>query len=157
MLTEEQRREAVLIASVGCDRETVAKYIGCGLEELATAILVDRAFGQELGRAEAACELAHMRNLQQAGRDVRHWRASVWWLERRVPERYAKREARSVGRRDLVAFLREVAGSIASAVRHEDDRERVIAELKTLSENAADPLRIAGEAVEEAPNETEEP
>ncbi len=156
MLSDEQKREAVLIASVGCDRETIAKYVGCGRDELDTALLLDRAFGCELRRAEAACELAHMRNLQQAGRDVRQWRASVWWLERRAPERYAKRDAGSVGRRDLVAFLRDVAGSIAAAVRNEDDRERVIAELQTLSEDAADPLRLTANGADVAEQDTNE-
>lgn len=159
MLNDEQRREAVLIASVGCDRETIAKYAGCGLEELNRALLVDRAFGRELRRAEASCELAHMRNLQQAGRDVRQWRASVWWLERRAPERYAKRDAGSVGRRDLIAFLKEVSVSLAAAVRHEDDRERVIAELKTFSEAAADPLRLTDRRSptdDDAPSEPED-
>lgn len=160
MLNDEQKREAVLIASVGCDRETIAKYAGCGLDDLNTSLLVDKAFGKELRRAEAACELAHMRNLQQAGRDVRQWRASVWWLERRAPERYAKREAGSVGRRDLVAFLREVSSSLAAAVRHEDDRERVVAKLKSLGEAAADPLRLTETKPtvdEDSPTETEEP
>lgn len=158
MLSDEQKREAVLIASVGCDRETVAKYAGCTLDDLNTALWVDRAFGRELRRAEAACELAHMRNLQQAGRDVRQWRASAWWLERRAPDRYAKRDAGSVGRRDLVAFLKEVSGRIAAAVRHEDDRERVVAELRSLSDSAADPLRLTEGVTkpgDESPNDPE--
>lgn len=157
MLSTEQKKEAVLIASVGCDRETIAKYVGCNLDELNAALLVDRAFRRELRRAEAACELAHLRNVQQAGRDPKQWRASVWWLERRAPDRYAKRDAGSVGRRELVAFLRDVAGSLAAAVRHEDDRERVIAQLQAVAEAAADPLRLTSDTVEEAPSEAEAP
>lgn len=142
MLSDEQKREAVLIASVGCDRETAAKYIGCRLEQLNDEFAFDPVFASDMRRAEAGCELAHMRSIQQAARDERHWRASVWWLERRLPERYARRDAGSVTRRDLMCFLSAVATAVAEAVRDEEDRRRVLETLGELAESLADPLLI---------------
>ncbi|MEO0529630.1 MAG: hypothetical protein AAF266_03530, partial [Planctomycetota bacterium] len=133
-LTDEQKRDAVLITSVGCDRETAAKYAGCTADELNNAIDIDHDFADQLQRAEAGCELAHMRTIQQAGRDERHWRASVWWLERRLPERYARRGPGSVGRRELVRFLEAVATGVATAVRDESDRQRVVETLQELTQ-----------------------
>lgn len=141
-LTDEQKREAVLIASVGCDRETAAKYVGCTLDQLTDTSQRDNEFAEQLRRAEAGCELAHMRSIQQAAKDERHWRASVWWLERRLPERYARRDADAVSRRDLVRFLGAVATGVASAVKDESDRQRVLVTLSQLAEAVSDPLLL---------------
>ena len=48
----------------------------------------DAEFVANVRRAEASVELSHMRNVQQAAKDKKDWRASVWWLERRSPERF---------------------------------------------------------------------
>lgn len=151
-LSEEQKREAVLIASVGCDRETIAKYVGCVSTSLDEALRMDQAFAASLRRAEASCELTHMRSIQQAARDERHWRASVWWLERRAPERYARRDADAVGRREVVRFLTTIASTIAEAVRNDGDRRRVLDKLGELGESLVDPLLIE----KKSPGNTEE-
>lgn len=141
-LTAEQKREATLIAAVGCDRETAAKYVGCSPASLDEALRDDADFAKEMRRAEAGCELAHMRNVQQAARDERYWRASVWWLERLAPERYARRDADTLSRREVARFLAAVAAAIADVVRHEDDRHRVLEKLSDLAEVFTDPLLI---------------
>lgn len=142
MLTDEQKREATLIASVGCDRETAAKYVGCSLQQLNATAYGDPAFAEQMRRAEAGCELAHMRNIQQASRDERHWRASVWWLERRLPERYARRDAGAVGRRDLASFLAKLSADLAGLLRDPEDRSRVLDTLKQAGESLSDPLLL---------------
>ncbi len=152
MLNDEQKNEAVLIASVGCDRETVASYLGCNLDEMNVAAIEDPDFAKRYRRAEAGCELAHMRAVQQAAKDEKNWRASVWWLERRLPERYGKRGPGTVGRRDLVQFLKAVATGIAGAVQNDDDRQRVIETLQGITGKLTDPLSI-----EQAEVDSEEP
>ena len=142
MLTDEQKQEATLIASVGCDRATAAKYVGCSLQQLNAAAYGDPAFAEQMRRAEAGCELAHMRNIQQASRDEKHWRASVWWLERRLPERYARRDAGAVGRRDLAGFLAKLSADLAGLLRNTEDRDRVLEKLKEAGESLSDPLLI---------------
>lgn len=62
-LTEEQKKEATLIASVGCDRELAARYLGCSIHDLVNEALSDDVFAKALRRAEAGAELAHMRNI----------------------------------------------------------------------------------------------
>ena len=150
LLNDEQKREAALIASVGCDRETAAKYVGCAAEALADAAQSDPGFADALRRAEAGCEVAHMRNIQQAAREERNWRASVWWLERRLPERYARREAGAVGRRELLRFLSAVASGLAAAIHSDDDRRRVLDKLQQIGESLADPL-LPGDADPDEP------
>ena len=59
-------------------------------------MLRDADFAAEVRRAEAPVELSHMRNVQNAAQDGKNWRASVWWLERRSPERFGPRGAGTV-------------------------------------------------------------
>lgn len=152
-VTDEQKREAALIVSLGCDLETAAKYVGATLRELWDEAESDTEFAGSLRRAEAGAELAHMRNVQQAARDVKQWRASVWWLERRAPERYARRDD-AVGRRELLGLLGAVANAVADAVRDDADRRRVLDRLSELAESLVDPWQERTEA--EAPQEEEE-
>jgi hypothetical protein len=139
-LTEDQKREAVAIVALGCDRETAAKYVGCTVQQLGDEARRDPGFAAEVRRAEAGCELGHMRVVQQAAREQKQWRASLWWLERRAPDRYARRDAGTVTRRELGRFLHAVAGGIAAEVRDEDDRRRVLDRLALLADSIADPL-----------------
>ncbi|TWT46500.1 hypothetical protein [Botrimarina hoheduenensis] len=140
MLTDQQKREASLVLSVGCDRETAAKYVGCTIEDLLDLARQDERFAATLRRSEAGVELAHMRNIQQAARDERHWRASVWWLERLAPERFGRRDAGAITRRELAGLLSAIATGIAAEVRHEGDRQRVLDKLEELVQTLRDPL-----------------
>lgn len=133
MLSDEQKKDATLVAMVGCDRETIAKYVGCTADDLLAATQADPAFAADLRRAEAGCELAHMRSVQQAARDERHWRASVWWLERRLPSRYARRAADAVGRDELSRFLAAVAQVVATNVEGEAERRAVLLAIERLA------------------------
>lgn len=141
-LTEEQKKEAVLIASVGCDRELASRYLGCSIHDLLNEALRDDSFAKSLRRAEASAELAHMRNIQQAAKDDRHWRASVWWLERRAPHRYGRRGSGEITRRELVRFLGSVTSCVVGAIHQEEDRQRVLDQLDELAENLSDPLLL---------------
>lgn len=140
MLTEKQKQEAALVLSVGCDRETAAKYVGCAIDELVESARRDDGFAAALRKSEAGVELAHMRNIQQAAKDEKHWRASVWWLERLAPERFARRDAGVVTRRELAGLLSTIASGIAAEVRHEDDRQRVLDKLTEVAHTLSDPL-----------------
>ncbi len=141
-LTEEQKKEATLIASVGCDRELAARYLGCTVQDLVSDALRDEIFAKALRRAEAGAELAHMRNIQQAAKEERHWRASVWWLERRAPHRYGRRGSGEITRRELIRFLSSVTSSVASAIHQTEDRQRVLDKLDELADNLTDPLLL---------------
>ncbi len=129
-LTAEQQGQVYGILSVGCDRETAANYIGCSLADLVRAMRQDAEFGASVRRTEAATELSHMRTVQNAAKDEKNWRASVWWLERRSPERYGSRSAGAVTTRHLKAYLTIVGESLHNDIRNAEDRERVMARFK---------------------------
>ncbi len=120
--------------SMGCDRETACNYLGKTAVELRAELQRDNAFRRQLLRAEATPEFSHTRNLYNAAKDEKHWRASVWWLERRAPERYAKRAPESITAAQLREVIEELTDVIISEVNDPQDRRRVLARLVQIAE-----------------------
>lgn len=135
-LTEEQKREVCTIAAVGCDRQIAARYLGCGVADLQAALEADPDFARDLAQAEAGAELVHMQNLKEAAQEEKNWRASVWWLERRSPDRYGRRDARAVSAAQVQRFVEALAAIIAEEVRHAEDRQRLLSRLDALANEA---------------------
>ena len=112
-LSNEQKAQIFGILSVGCDRETAAEYVGCSLADIRRHMESDPQFVANVRRAEARIELSHMRCVHDVVENKKEWRAAVWWLERRSPERYGRRTPDAVTARQLKAFV-SLPGSNAS-------------------------------------------
>lgn len=132
-LTKDEKREACAIASVGCDRDIAARYLGCTLDEFQAELARQPTFARDLAKAEAAAELVHMKNLKIAAEDEKNWRASVWWLERRSPERYGRRNPTAIPAGQLQSFLSEVAQVISDAVADSDQRAELLQRIESLA------------------------
>jgi hypothetical protein len=132
-LTDAQKREACLILSIGCDRDTVANYVGCSASDIRQAMLQDERFAGDVRRAEAGIELSHMRNIQNAAKDEKNWRVSVWWLERRAPERYARRNSSAVTTRQLENIVAWLVEAVMEEVQEPADRDRLVSRLERLA------------------------
>jgi hypothetical protein len=132
-LSDEQKSQIRGILSVGCDRQTAADYVGCSLADIRRTMLEDGAFMADVRRAEAGIELMHMRNVQEAAEKKKDWRASVWWLEQRSPERFA-RKVGTMTARQLKAFTAMLLDIYREEVRDAADRERLIARFTRLME-----------------------
>jgi hypothetical protein len=142
-LTDEQKGQICGILSVGCDRHTAANFVGCSLADIRRAMQQDATFAADVCRAEAGAELHHMRTVQQATKEEKNWRASVWWLERRSPERFGPRGPGVVTARQLKAFIEILADALREDVRNSDDRQQVIKRLKSLADSVDRTLRDA--------------
>jgi hypothetical protein len=139
-LTDEQKGQVCGILSVGCDRETAANYVGCSTADIGRAMRQDPAFAAHVHRTEAGCELGHMRTVQEATKEAKHWRASVWWMERHAPERFGLRGAGVVTVRQLDEFLNVLTDLISEEIECDDVQRRIIARM-------ADALRALEELV----------
>ena len=136
--SEEQKRECCLMISIGCDRETACNYLGKTAGELRDQLRRDATFRRQLLRAEATPEFNHMRNLYNAAKEEKHWRASVWWLERRAPERYARRAPDALTATQLRLVIEELGETIVGEVSDSQDRQRLLARLIQIAEKVRD-------------------
>jgi hypothetical protein len=140
-LTDEQKGRICGALAVGCDRETAANIVGCSLGDIRRAMQVDAEFALRIRRAEATTELNHMQNVKEAAKDVKNWRASVWWLERHSPERFGKRGAGQITSRQLRAFTAIIADILVDPTASVDERKRLQGKLKQLSDAVDQLLR----------------
>jgi hypothetical protein len=139
-LSPEQEGQILGILSVGCDRETAANVAGCTTAEIALAMRDDPKFAQSVRRTEAMVEMALMRTVNEAAKDPKNWRAAVWWLECRSPERFASRGAGTVTSRQLKTFVQVLSHHLNDDVKCPEDRERVLNRLAEI-ESFADLIR----------------
>ena len=119
---------------VGCDRETASKYLGCTPTQLRDELKRNPEFSRQLLRAEGSAEFHQMRNLHEATKDGKQWRASVWWLERLAPGRFARRAANAITEAEWQQFLESLADAIMSEITNEADRRRLLACLARMAQ-----------------------
>lgn len=126
MLSETQKDQICSILAVGCDRETAANFVETTTANLHREMERDDRFAARVHRTEAASEWTNMRTVHQAAKDVKNWRAAVWWLEMHAPDRFKSRSAGEVTLAQLNEFVGTLTTILANEVRCESDRRRVI-------------------------------
>lgn len=130
-LSDDQVQEMCLILSSGCDRTTACKYAGTTVEQLQAAMCVDQQLARQIRRAEATAEIAHVRRIRLASEDVKHWRASCWWLQHSAPNRYGGRPS-AISSESLEDFVINVARMLQTEIADLELRERVTSQLAEL-------------------------
>ena len=125
-LSPEQKRQLCTFANIGCDREIAALLAGCTSGDLQYELAVNETFAAEFARSEATAEFLHVRNVQEAARDVKNWRSSTWWLERRAPDRYGRRAPRSIRLAELTQFFAELSQQMNEVITDEQSRDELL-------------------------------
>ncbi len=139
-LNDEQRREIPAMLMVGLSRARAADYIGCTPEELYEFSQIDETFAAALRRAEATAELAHLRAVHEACKDPKNWRASLWMLERRYPDRYGKRPPNVVTHEQLNDIIKQMAEIILEETPDDEQREKILRRVELLVASRQDEL-----------------
>lgn len=121
---------------IGCDRDTASKYLGFTAPQIESLLQSDGEFMRQALKAEGAAELHQMKNLHDATKDSKQWRASVWWLERRAPARFARRAANAITASEWNSFLTAIVDAIVAEVTCEADRQRLIARIARLADES---------------------
>ena len=91
VLDEAKKREILAIVAVGCSRSMAATYVGCAISTIQNTAERDPTFAEKLRQAVYSTELGLLKNIRNAAKKEQYWRAAAWALERRFPERYARR------------------------------------------------------------------
>jgi hypothetical protein len=117
--------------------------VGSSLAAIRQEMQHDGAFLARVVRAEASVEFNHMRNVQDTAKTKKDWRASVWWLERRSPERFARRNPGVITSRQLKAFVTILVDTLRDAVTCDADRERIMARLQSVAQSVEQMLSDA--------------
>ena len=77
----------------------------------------DPTFAEKLRQADYSTEIGLLKNIRNAAKKEQYWRAAAWVLERRFPERYARRGPDVItARADHAAAGRSSADIVAEEV-----------------------------------------
>ena len=87
-----ERYDAIVQAiELGCTREQAATAAGIGERTLYDWLHAKPQLSQALEKAEAAGVASRLERINAAGRSGA-WQADAWWLERRYPEQWGRRD-----------------------------------------------------------------
>jgi hypothetical protein len=136
-LDQQQQRAIIAIVGVGCSRARAAKFVGCSVGAIDALARRDPAFGRRLDEAETQAELIHLKNINTAANEARHWRAAAWALEHLYPEDYALRRPRSMSAEQIRRALGEFAEIILDDIADESLRDKILARLDSLAQELA--------------------
>jgi hypothetical protein len=131
-LNDEQKGQICSILAYGCDRETAAGIVECAVVDIGSEITNDPGFAIKVRRAEATAELRHMQNILNATKDGKYWRASVWWLERRSPERFGRRSAETITPKQLEQAVAAWNDVLSRQFPDKEEQERISACIEEL-------------------------
>ena len=91
-LSEIKQREILALLSVGCSRRTAARYVNCTQKAIDELARTNPDFAEKLRRAEANLEIESIKNMFNAAKQEKNWRASAWVLERKSPQEFLKKK-----------------------------------------------------------------
>jgi hypothetical protein len=107
---------------LGCDLRTASWAAGRSPVEVKRDLEANADFVREVKQAESTFEYKHLQHLEEAAKDKKNWRVSMWLLERRLPDKYEKQRPRTVKESQLMPLLKSLADAIVDGV--EDDEQR---------------------------------
>lgn len=90
-LSETKQRELLALLAVGCSRRTAARYVNCTQKAINDLARSNPEFAEKLRRAEANLEIESLKNVFNAAKQEKNWRASAWVLERKSPQEFLKK------------------------------------------------------------------
>ncbi|MBR0236649.1 MAG: hypothetical protein IJQ39_01020 [Thermoguttaceae bacterium] len=91
-ISEIKQREILALLSVGCSRRTAARYVNCTQKAIDELAQTNPDFAEKLRRAEANLEIESIKNMFNAAKQEKNWRASAWLLERKSPQEFLKKK-----------------------------------------------------------------
>ncbi len=102
--------------SAGCTLRTASRMLGFPPAVLQRVVERDAEFREAVLAAEARFEIRQLQRLDEAAKDVKNWRVSMWLLERRLPDRYGRQRPRTVREGQVEPLLRALARAVVDAV-----------------------------------------
>ena len=133
----DQTKKDVIAAllAVGCSRWTAARYVGCSRSTIANAARRDPEFDAQLRQAKAQAEVGLLKNIRAAAQKEQHWRAAAWALERRYPEKYARRGPQVITVDQIAQLLSQFADIVVEEVPVAEYRKNILKRLEALTKS----------------------
>jgi hypothetical protein len=141
VLDEGKRREILAIVSVGCSQVMAARYAGCAPSTILRTAERDPKFAERLRQAKCNAEIVLIKNIRDAAKKDRYWRAAAWALERGFPDKYARRGPDVITAEQLARLLAQFAEMIVEQVPPAKYRKKIIKGMEALARSLGQTIR----------------
>lgn len=131
-LTALEKKNILAIITVGCSRETAARYIGCSRALIRREISEDPKFAAQIVKAAEESEIYFINKIRNAADKGQYWRAAAWALERRCPHRYAPRGAGSLSMEQVKAMISQLTDIVIQEIPGNTERRRLLKRIHSL-------------------------
>lgn len=131
-LDEDKRREIIAVVSLGVSRENAAKYVGCVPATIRNEMKRDASFAEEILVAEQNSEIYFLQKIRAAADKEQYWRAAAWALERRCPNRYAPRGAKTLTEEQVVKLISDFVNIVVPEIQNPTERRSVVGKINRL-------------------------
>ncbi|MBX9788607.1 MAG: hypothetical protein K2Y37_06800 [Pirellulales bacterium] len=122
-----QRSEILGLISLGCSQVVAARVANCSLADVQQAFEQDPDLFKELAAAASELETRALKAIEDAW--GKNWRAACWLLERRFPERYARRPPDTIPVEEARKFLTDVSALVEEHLPDDPAREQLLTAL----------------------------
>lgn len=133
LLTPRIKAEICALLRIGCSRYRVAVTMGFSPTKLKNELRRDPEFAAEVHKAEVQQEIVLLKRVHDVSKEPAYWRAAAWLLERKYPDRYAKRAPRTMTPEQVATVLGQFAEILTRGIHNAQDRNKVGNELKLLT------------------------
>jgi hypothetical protein len=123
-MNEETKQHIRAAIALGASIDTTARLCEVSPSEIADERQRDAHWDRSLAQAEAGLEIRYLHHIHAACKRDKTAKLSVWWLERRWPERYARR-AGTITKQQLQEFIERLAAIVATELDDPAALERV--------------------------------
>jgi len=132
VLNQVKQAEILAVLATGCNRQSAAEYVGCDLKTIYNTARRDPEFHQKLYHRQTAAEVAHLVNLNNAGKETRFWRASAWFLEHLYPDHYCTQRLDTFTEKQLSVFISHMMEMLVEEVPVARYRKNILARLEKM-------------------------
>ena len=133
VLDEFKIREILAIIAVGCSRRTAASYVGCAVSTIQNTADRNPKFAEELRKKECKSQIGYLKNIQNAAKMEKYWRAAAWALERINPEEFARPSPEVITVDQIRRLLAQFAEVIVEEVPVPAYRKNILKRLNALT------------------------
>lgn len=152
---QKRKDNIIILLRGGCDVTTACKASGVkSTDTFYRWLKEDEEFAERFKEAEGSALAYHTLNIRNHAKG--DWKASAWWLERRYPKVYGRREKVELMGEDGGPVKVQQAEDISALLRHMTDEELDAFEKAELAKAMAR-SRLESAATDEPAEEAEEP
>ncbi len=120
MLDERRRANVLYFIGLGLSRRMAARQVRCAHTTIARTAARDPLFALDLANAENEVDVESMRQIREAAKEQKNWRAAAWLLERRNPDEFGRRTAHSMSGDHVMELLADVFSYIFPRLPEEE-------------------------------------